>query len=121
MPILLVNLIATFLDCESFKGTAYGKSIMRETKYGLSLPLAIAIGVVLVTAASAGSALAAANATSASNMTKTGGATAGNGSAGAKNATSSRIPVANPAGLNSPSNPQAKIDQSLKELLGGKK
>lgn len=97
------------------------KFTMRETKYGLSLPLAIAIGVVLVTAASAGSALAAANATSAGNMTKAGGTTAGNGSAGAKNATSSRIPVANPAGLNSPSNPQAKIDQALKALYGGKK
>ncbi len=92
---------------------------MTETKYTLSLPLAIAIGVMIVTAASAGSALAAGNTSNASgatagNMTKAGGATAGNVSAAAKNATSSNS-----------SNPVAKLGQAISKglgsIFGGKK
>jgi hypothetical protein len=92
---------------------------MRQTKYILGLPLAIALGVMLATSASVGSVLAAGyvtaaggaagNATKAGNMTAAGGA-AGNATKAASNATSANT-----------SNPLAKIGQALSGLFGGKK
>jgi len=78
---------------------------MRETKYSLGLPIAIAIGVMIAASATVGSVLAAGNMTGGNmtggNMTKTSNMTA---------ATSSNS-----------SNPLAKIGQALSGLFGGKK
>jgi len=88
---------------------------MRETKYSLGLPLAIAIGVMIATSASVGSVLAAGNMTAAGgaagNATKAGNMTAAGGAAG--NATKSTS--------SNSSNPLAKIGQALSGLFGGKK
>lgn len=87
---------------------------MRQTKYVLGLPLAIAMGVMLATSASVGSVLAASNMTAgnmmAGNATKAGNMTAGNATKAASNATSGNS-----------SNPLAKIGQALSGLFGGKK
>ena len=83
---------------------------MRETKYSLGLPLAIAIGVMIATSASVGSVLAADNMTG-GNATKAGNMTAAGGAAG--NATKSTS--------SNSSNPLAKIGQALSGLFGGKK
>jgi len=82
---------------------------MRQTKYVLGLPLAIAMGVMLATSASVGSVLAASNMT-AGNATKAGNMTAGNATKAASNATSGNS-----------SSPLAKIGQALSGLFGGKK
>ena len=86
---------------------------MRQTKYVLGLPLAIAMGVMLATSASVGSVLAASNMT-AGNATKAGnmtaGGAAGNATKAASNATSGNS-----------SSPLAKIGQALSGLFGGKK
>ncbi|HET7148826.1 MAG TPA: hypothetical protein VFI73_10050 [Candidatus Nitrosopolaris sp.] len=76
---------------------------MRETKYFLGLPLAIAIGAMLATSVSVASVLAAGNMTAA-------GGTAGNATKAAGNATSGNS-----------SNPFVKIGQALSGLFGGKK
>ena len=73
---------------------------MRETKFSLGLPLAIAMSVILATSASVGSVLAAGNATA--------GGAAGNMTKAASNSSSS-------------SNPLAKLGQALSGIFGGKK
>ncbi|MFI5422779.1 MAG: hypothetical protein ACHQWH_02410 [Nitrososphaerales archaeon] len=131
---------------ESIKGSVYTYALMRQTKYILGLPLAIALGVMLATSASVGSVFAASNMTG-GNMTKAGNMTAAGGAAGnatkagnmtaaggaAGNATKAGNMTAaggaagnatkaasNATSANS-SNPLAKIGQALSGLFGGKK
>ena len=66
---------------ESIKGSVYTYALMRQTKYILGLPLAIALGVMLATSASVGSVFAASNMTG-GNTTKAGNMTAAGGAAG---------------------------------------
>ena len=66
---------------ESIKGSVYTYALMRQTKYILGLPLAIALGVMLATSASVGSVFAASNMTG-GNATKAGNMTAAGGAAG---------------------------------------
>jgi len=87
---------------------------MRQTKYILGLPLAIALGVMLATSASVGSVFAASNMTG-GNMTKAGNMTAAGGAAGNMTKAASNATSANS------SNPLAKIGQALSGLFGGKK
>jgi hypothetical protein len=110
-----IRILVSYFLPESIKGSVYAYSLMRETKYSLGLPLAIAIGVMIATSASVGSVLAAGNMTAAGgaagNATKAGNMTAAGGAAG--NATKSTS--------SNSSNPLAKIGQALSGLFGGKK
>jgi hypothetical protein len=85
---------------------------MRQTKYILGLPLAIALGVMLATSASVGSVFAASNMTG-GNMTKAGNMTAAGGAAGNATKAASNSTSATSLG--------AKIGQALSGLFGGKK
>jgi uncharacterized protein (DUF2147 family) len=103
---------------------------MRQTKYILGLPLAIALGVMLATSASVGSVFAASNMTG-GNMTKAGNMTAAGGAAGnatkagnmtaAGGAAGNATKAASNSTSATSSNPLAKIGQALSGLFGGKK
>ena len=121
-----IRILVSYFLPESIKGSVYAYSLMRETKYSLGLPLAIAIGVMIATSASVGSVLAAGNMTG-GNMTKAGNMTAAGGAVGnmtkAGNMTAAGGAVGNATKSTSSnsSNPLAKIGQALSGLFGGKK
>jgi hypothetical protein len=137
-----IRILVSYFLPESIKGSVYAYSLMRETKYSLGLPLAIAIGVMIATSGSVGSVLAAGNmtggnATKAGNMTAAGGAagngtkagnmTAAGGAAGNATKAGNMTAAGGAAGnatkstSSNSSNPLAKIGQALSGLFGGKK